>query len=257
MTETFAGRENEANSHFKAPTLKERAISMKDAIRAYLIPSENTPEYKSANEYLRNFGLSWKTLKKNNGKILDIGSGRGGLTATAKKRGIEVIAFDKDTKELGQPGMEPFEGVNLILGDALKLHEYFPEKKFDLVLSRRTVIYIVYPLKIEWGNRDTMKARPETIDDIETSTNKIKDRFAKLFSNVRQVLNEGGEFLFDGVGWMDDVYAFNNRSDPLSISRDEITRYAYDYLKKIDPKVSMKWGFDSEQKRAPFFILKK
>lgn len=244
-------------TEYKTHPIIDFANDIKDAIGARLMPDRYTPEYKKAGEYLSNFGLSWKKLKRNKPKILDIGAGQGGFVATGRKKGLDIVALDNEPVELGQPGMHPFEGVDLIIGDALKLHEYFPEKKFDLVLARRAITYIVYPLKIETKNGNIIKAEPDMKEDPDTVADNIKGRFRRLFSEVNQVLDEGGEFRFDGVGWMHDLYAFNERSDPLTLTRDEISDYAYNYLKKIDPKASMKWGYDPENKRVPYFILKK
>jgi SAM-dependent methyltransferase len=150
----------------------------------------------------------------------------------AKKRGIEVVSFDKSPNEMGLASLPHLTGIPYVIGDALRLHEYFrSDPPFDLAVSRRAVKWIVMP--------------PVGLEALGG----IKDRFGQLFSEARQVLKPSGEFRFDSEDWTQALHGGDRVFDESGAQR------SLAFLRSIDPHVAMGWGTAGGE-RVPFFVLK-
>jgi len=71
-------------------------------------------------------------LLPQNGKILDLGCGRGGNTVFLFEKGFNVTAVDND-KEIIEEIKKVYPGINAINKDILDFD--FPEQEYDLVLT--------------------------------------------------------------------------------------------------------------------------
>jgi len=219
-----------------------------------------------AENYLANFNLNWDNLQGK--RVLDIGAGAGEFGKAAKRRGIDTISFDKYEDAGLRDGKRKLrKRIPRVIGDAKNLSRHFSLRQFDLVVSREAVKFMVLPMipdkpvdveeikgrKRTWHSENRYKVREDvTLDE-------ISDNFAELFSEVKKVLKPGGEFRFDTRIWSKEIYLLNN---PLAKSTDKnepgiIEKQALDFLKSIDPNISMDDGKTSDGKSSPFFILKK